>query len=157
VPRLLSDTLLLSLRTKCFISMPFLEEMIIHFPEIALDPLLILYIHTVSESLRRTCKWFRTVPTAQRRSQSSVSPGAWQHVINEDLLHWETLAVFGLKNKQTLHTRALPWTLSKANMRGEYENILYMHVACILNILAVSILSSHLSTSIYSYAKIEAE
>lgn len=31
----------------------------------------------------------RTVPTAQTRSQNNVSSGAWEHMINENFLHWE--------------------------------------------------------------------
>lgn len=31
----------------------------------------------------------RTVPTAHKGSQNSVSSGAWEHMINENFLHWE--------------------------------------------------------------------
>lgn len=41
--------------------------------------------------LAEEMQMIRTVPTAQTRSQNSVSPGAWEHVINENFLHWERL------------------------------------------------------------------
>lgn len=62
----------------------------------------------------------RTVPTAQKRSQNSISSGAWKHMINEFPPLGKAPAVLGLKNLQTLHTTALIWTLSKTNSRGGF-------------------------------------
>jgi len=75
----------------CFTAIAFLEETITHFPGIASDPLPFPCAHIISESSKEDTQMIRTVPTAQKRSQNSVSSGAWKHMINENFLHWERL------------------------------------------------------------------
>lgn len=41
--------------------------------------------------LKEDMQMIRIVPTAQKRSQNSVSSGTWEHMINENFLHWERL------------------------------------------------------------------
>lgn len=89
--------------------------------------------------MRSHCIWkledmqmITTVRTAQKRSQNSTSSGAWEHMINENFLHWERL-LQPLASKTSRLCTPEPYYEIWAKQTGEVGlRILCLYVTCML-------------------------